>query len=803
MHTATTPITPDNLTIEHYIRWLFEYADREDGIIALRGLTEKGTGEGQPFFMESAFADMGDTAACMRHALRWCEHGRGSFIVPAIVAHQAAVEKKAGESMMLAFTTILIDVDDGDTQAKLAHAIAHIGKPSMLVRSGGMTDAGKPKYHAYWRLSEPCWEVERVSAVRTMLAQKIGADGSFGRSTQVIRIPGTIHNKNNNPRLVEVDGFTRIDYHFDELAEAIEDMPPMPGIAPPATSNVLPFPTITRLPDGTMNFAAAAGLAMPAEHESKVDRVLTEVVHEGGVDGETRFDHASIAIGHEIRMVREGRQSREQALQNCLAWNLAKVSPPWPEGRVIANFNRLWDIDIQSNGAMPLTVSQIQQQVAELTGKADATIETVEDLLSYRVDQRSTRGTPPAEKVLVQGFFMNKKRHLFVGDGAAGKTFLMMDLALRLAAASEERPLTWLGQPIGADAYGGTVILLLAEDNADDLDRRWHALDPDFELRDAAGGRLIALPMSELGGMPQVAAKDPRTQEVTPSTRWIKLLSLMKQIVESGGWISAVVLDTLNSTLHGEENSAAVINEFISAVSPVCGSIEAALIVTHHIGKTKADAPVRDLDDMKRAVRGSSALPNAMRVVVGIWAAHNWEKQMKLMGLPPQRGRLLNMGVIKANSPGFEGVKTLYRADDGVIHDVSHRVAASASNSLELQAWMIFTVREYARLHDMYFQITSKIHSMFAQKEFLPPALQGLSRADLEELAEGLVEAGALVKVSIKNHGTGNVWLDTPERLSVERVKREMQHAVPHLNWADTWYDSSQKVVRWYGQNGG
>lgn len=787
MHTATTPITPDNLTIEHYIRWLFEYADREDGIIALRGLTEKGTGEGQPFFMESAFADMGDTAACMRHALRWCEHGRGSFIVPAIVAHQAAVEKKAGESMMLAFTTILIDVDDGDTQAKLAHAIAHIGKPSMLVRSGGMTDAGKPKYHAYWRLSEPCWEVERVSAVRTMLAQKIGADGSFGRSTQVIRIPGTVHNKNNNPRLVEVDGFTKIDYHFDELAEAIEDMPPMPGIAPPATSNVLPFPTITRLPDGTMNFAGAAGLSMPAEHESKVDRVLTEVVHEGGVDGETRFDHASIAIGHEIRMVREGRQSREQALQNCLAWNLAKVSPPWPEGRVIANFNRLWDIDIQSNGAMPEPPAPVPAEIQQFQGNiANAPIiDTAEALRAWAV-HRWTNYDPPPRRLLVPGFIHAGKRHMFASEGGAGKSNLLMDLAIKLVMAADGSAQWWMGQPITEHAYGGTVIILTGEDGKEELDHRWKALDPTGEGRRRAGDRLIAIPFESAGGAFPFVEYDQRTGRDQRTPQWAGLLKSMHDLQAEGANIIAVIVDTLNTTFHGEENSAEKVGEYIRAVQPITGELDAALIIAHHSKKTDMDKPVKTLDDMRSAVRGSSALINAMRVVIGLWPDQKYVQTMKAMGIEPKREKLYCAGVVKSNVPCADDVRSMMRDATGVLQDVTYSVqqALKRNTNDEAKAWIAFGIEQYAD-QQLYLQ-KSGFNALHEHIHLFHPTLHSLSRNAVWALVDDMLKEKRLIKRAIPGMGNRHGFLDTAANKNTPRTKDEGDLAPSPVDY-DRW----------------
>src|SRR5690606_20977049 len=110
-------------------------------------------------------------------------------------------------------------------------------------------------------------------------------------------------------------------------------------------------------------------------------------------------------------------------------------------------------------------------------------------------------------------------------------------------------------------------------------------------------------------------------------------------------------LDTLNSTLHGEENSATIINEYIRLLHPVCGKMGAALVLTHHIRKQNSQAggvirPITTPEDMFNAIRGSSALPAAFRAVLGIWHSHDYSRRMKAMGLEPKAKALWRFGVL-------------------------------------------------------------------------------------------------------------------------------------------------------------
>ena len=59
---------------------------------------------------------------------------------------------------------IVVDLDEGDIAAKRDHLIEHVGAPTLEVASGGVTAAGEPKLHLYWRLAEPARGADLNSA---------------------------------------------------------------------------------------------------------------------------------------------------------------------------------------------------------------------------------------------------------------------------------------------------------------------------------------------------------------------------------------------------------------------------------------------------------------------------------------------------------------------------------------------------------------------------------------------------------------------------------------------------------------
>lgn len=96
-----------------------------------------------------------------------------------------------------------------------------------------------------------------------------------------------------------------------------------------------------------MNVDAAG----PAPEKPGLDAVLTTPVHEGDVDGWSRFQGASAAIGHYIRLVHEGRIGGDDGWEAICQYNAAMLRPPWPLERLKSEADRLWRLHVDRHGA--------------------------------------------------------------------------------------------------------------------------------------------------------------------------------------------------------------------------------------------------------------------------------------------------------------------------------------------------------------------------------------------------------------------------------------------------------------------
>lgn len=730
--------------ISDYIETLFSSVFwKPNHFIILRGIPEKGTPrEGnipdtetvQPGLEENHIQDEVLVDTVKRKSIEWAQIGNAAFIIPNVM--RSAQGSSDNVELMVA---VVVDIDTGDSYAKATWCAQHFGLPTMAVSSGGTTDMGTPKLHLYWVLEDPETDVGAVVEARHLVALKAGGDLQFGRGTinnplgrahQPIRIGGSVHGKHGVASQVRVVHSSGPRYEFRQLEQAIKRAPDSPwrvAIAEP-TSGPFDFgPTKNHRPD--------------------LDDVLTEDVHEGGEGENSRYGAIAKVIGGMLGLARRGSLSLEDAHAQSYAWMQVHMKPPMPDAVFNRHWHRLLEIDQRKQGAMPKAAVEVVQPM----------VKTDELGLREWGVHRWTSGTPKPREFLVDGLVLAGKPHLVVAEGGAGKTFAALDLGLKVAAWQEGDELEWWGQPV---RQGGTVVMLTTEDDADELHIRIHDIDPDG-LRYRAGDRWIVAPLTNMGGAFTLGERDRHTGNVVPGARWLQTLDLIRKLPD----VKLVIVDTLNTTLHGEENSATVVGEYAKLLQPLCGEIGAALVVTHHIRKTDPNNPIHSPDEMAAAVRGSSALPAAFRAVLGVWHCHDFAKRMKAMGLEPKPKQLWRMGVLKANNPEMiDGVRFLLRQDSGLLVDATDRAMAAQKDTGAIhRGWMELAVRLAAEAGYPY-SIGSKNDAggLFKRRSELPPPLRELGWRAMDGVRDDAVGEGRLVMTNAK--GTkARTLLDVPE----------------------------------------
>lgn len=310
-------ILPDTEMLAVFADVVFGYCD---GWAPVRALAEKGAADAPPHtpFLE---ADHELVAKLARQAEWAADAGMALFVVPGTVASPG----DARAEHIVQSQVVLVDLDHGDITAKRDHLVRHLGTPTLDVASGGITAEGARKRHLYWRLNEPAEgeDIAQVCRARQMIAAKVAGDPAFKSAHQPIRVAGSIHAKSGHRRLVEILHHEPIEHDLSELTEAILAMPPMVGIG-----------------GSDLDFNAAA------MDKGPVPELFGRLVREGGVDGTTRFDALSRVIGYWIRRCRQGHVTPSEAWDEIVAYNAARIDPPWPEAQLRQESERLWQRDL-------------------------------------------------------------------------------------------------------------------------------------------------------------------------------------------------------------------------------------------------------------------------------------------------------------------------------------------------------------------------------------------------------------------------------------------------------------------------
>ena len=763
----------DEAQVREHLSFIFGNLDFQPGAyVCLRGIGEKGTSqEGtfrEEFFFEPA-VDQNWMNAAVEHCRRWGQHAVASFIVPCVLK-----DKKATAVNVSQFTTVVADFDFGNTDERIAWVAEHIGVPDLVVESGGTTEAGTPKRHAWWKI-EPTADIEGVINLRHEIAEKSGGDlmlgrgvksNPFGRSHQPVRLAGTVHGKGGTakPCRFEWSGEDTGNRSHLEFEDKLKGVEPAPWAVRTKMS----------LGDTGNVIRGLFGEDTTNAGEDFEPVELNRDVHAGG-ETVTRFGEFNRVAGHYIHCVRKGDMDKAEAFEALSGWVTAHMKPAWPEARVRTEWEALIRQDVASKGRFEDTTrTRGQKEQLPIPASGDEN-----GLLAWSAHRWIVDPVPVHEE-LVEGLVLKGEPHLFVGEGGSGKTFLVADLALKVASWNEGKDHYWCGQKIKG---GGTAVLILCEDSQTEMHIRIRQLDQGG-LIGRAGDKLIVLPMTNIGGAFPLTERDFKTGGTVTSDKWRRMLDLMKALPEPP---VLVAIDTLNSVSHGDENSNVVIAEMMREAHRVCGELGAALLINHHI--RKSNEPLRSLEELRSAIRGASAIPSYFRINFGMFHASDFERRMKAMGLPPKRGAMWKFGVVKANIHGLlQGERTLLRNGIGLLEDITERDSYAAVNVSERVAWMVYACQQAASaLHPYAVGGKNAANGLYKRRNELPQILRGVGWREFGNLVEEALVKGVLVPCAVRG-SKSKTYLDVPGGV-LSQDEAGVVLAAGSYNTAPEWED--------------
>jgi RecA-family ATPase len=280
---------------------------------------------------------------------------------------------------------------------------------------------------------------------------------------------------------------------------------------------------------------------------------------------------------------------------------MSKIDGPHTVG-VDAVVTARWPAQRRSSGqSSRMTVSPSRWY--RIIGRTSSTTNSIPSV----IDPRGWQAKPILKREwLVEGLIPHRVVTLYSGDGGTGKT----PTALQLIVAIAPR-LQWFGKDVGA----GPCLLYTAEDEADELHRRFAATvaKTGHELADLDGVRVI--PMAGL----DATLASSRQGQLNWTRQFHKLKAEIQQFKPR-----LVVIDPAADVFGGNEIDRAEVREFVQKLAGVALDHDCAVVLLSHPSLTGLNSGT--------GTSGSTAWSNSVRSRLYLQAAKDDPDRRALRG---------------------------------------------------------------------------------------------------------------------------------------------------------------------------
>ncbi len=361
-------------------------------------------------------------------------------------------------------------------------------------------------------------------------------------------------------------------------------------------------------------------------------------------------------------------------------------------------------------------------------------------------------GKAPEQQFLIEGSFPLGVVSILAAMGDTGKGMLTLKLALEVACGSPDSPVDVFG---GEVLEHGTAVILSAEDDYAELHRRLERLDPD-NRRNQAGGRLIVVPLPDAGGPVAIVTETHDTPVLTPA------YERLRQQLMALPDLKLVVFDPLSSFAHADVNAKTAAGSLLTgALAGLASGSGVSVIIAHHMRKPQGATPIETSDQARDAIRGTTALVDGVRMAYALRPASEEKANMVLTCINrPYEARAVYQGaVVKANGPANRKVRTFYRAETGLLEDITQRLARMKEPEYKLLGTLTTAIREAAERGHPFTHAGE--NGVYKQRNRLPKAFHQFSKKRLEEWVQTLLNEHPprLVK-GMAAHSKEHKWLD-------------------------------------------
>lgn len=351
-------------------------------------------------------------------------------------------------------------------------------------------------------------------------------------------------------------------------------------------------------------------------------------------------------------------------------------------------------------------------------------------------------GEPKPAEFLLERLFPMASVSILAAAGGVGKGMLMLDLALNLACTTSSPYGSSFGPPI---VQNGSVVLFFAEDNREEIHRRYAVLDPTNTRNHIHTGsnknQIYAIPLPNKGGAFPIIEKDQNngfreSRQFKDVSAWLKKIPNLKLIV----------FDPIGSFIRGADtNDAGAMTFLMNTLQNLATETGACCLVTHHTNKPTKNSQGRiqeqePLEDILHSMRGSTAIANGARFVYVLAEASKTvqEKVCKALGIKKGRHVVYVGGVGKSNGLANKEEQYFVRNEEtGLLRNRTAEVQKKTIKKKDQEVLLMQAIGEHE--FKAPYTLTGS-NGLFQRRHELPSPLREMTRKDLETLSETLLQ---------------------------------------------------------------
>lgn len=261
---------------------------------------------------------------------------------------------------------------------------------------------------------------------------------------------------------------------------------------------------------------------------------------------------------------------------------------------------------------------------------------------------------------LIEGILPRATPGMVCSLGGVGKSYLMLDLCMRLAAGPGLGPQFALG---GRLPKRGKTVFITSEDSKSAIHRRLNQLLVPGEMEsDLQKAKLLdymwIVPLADTSaGLRTLLTHINGEYRMTDA--WSDLCD---QIIAIGE-VALVVLDPLQALVQADINAdPAAAQVFWSAAGKLCAESGATVLASHHMrkdGSREIDGPMA----ARECIRGSTSLVDSARFVWAAWLPQAGDRDAveQVIGEPLGELDMVQGAVVKSNDIGLSATRTFIR----------------------------------------------------------------------------------------------------------------------------------------------